>query len=213
MKKIIFSIFLLLSLIVKSQTLSIESSLDMIFTEDSVQLVNEDGLYVISEYDTIRDRVKSAIFDNISFKLVNQSYFNSADYRISDLDGEYSDNILLISASSEYGDTYSQIISIDQILALKIIIDQVYKFRKSKNFNYSFGEGTFGKPGINGNFSNGELYINFFNINNMIGEVEYDFISNLSKVTELGEPSLLRIESIDIDQIKSLRKFLNKALK
>ena len=100
MKKIIFSIFLLLSLIVKSQTLSIESSLDMIFTEDSVQLVNEDGLYVISEYDTIRDRVKSAIFDNISFKLVNQSYFNSADYRISDLDGEYSDNILLISASS-----------------------------------------------------------------------------------------------------------------
>ena len=53
----------------------------------------------------------------------------------------------------------------------------------------------------------------FFNINNMIGEFEYDFISNLSKVTELGEPSLLRIESIDIDQIKSLRKFLNKALK
>ena len=50
-------------------------------------------------------------------------------------------------------------------------------------------------------------------LNNMIGEVEYDFISNLSKVTELGEPSLLRIESIDIDQIKSLRKFLNKALK
>ena len=217
MKKIILPICLLLSLIVKSQTVSIDSSLEMGFFE-------ERPVYILSEwgqkkYDTIYtnelNMIKIHSSDNISFKKINQSYLD-----------DYSSDLLLMSVVDENKITFSQIIGIDQILELKNIIEQVYKFRKSKNFNYSFGQDNYvedevSRPdgmiammvpytGVEGNFSNGELLLKFHRLDTSIMDFELRFLNNLSLVTELGEPSRFEIESINLKQIKSLRKFLKK---
>ena len=210
MKKIILPICILLSLIVKSQTVSIDSSLEMDFFEERpVYILDVVGL---KEYDTIS--IEPYSFDNISFKKINQSYLD-----------DYSSDLLLMSVTEENKITFSQIIGIDQILELKIIIEQVYKFRKkSKNFNYSFGQDDYVKSepspdglvqfspytGVEGNFSNGELLLKFHHLDTSIWDLEWRFLNNLSLVTELGEPSLFGIESINLKQIKSLRKFLKK---
>mgnify|MGYP001277295080 CR=1 FL=1 len=218
MKKIIFPIFLLLSLIVKSQTVSIDSSLEMWFFEKSPVYILYDFGGKIYKNDTIsgNDFIKPYSFDNISFKKINQSYLD-----------DYSSDLLLMSVVDEnYKIIFSQIIGIDQILELKIIIEQVYKFRKSKNFNYSFGQDLYVESeqpipdgmkaimvpytGVKGNFSNGELLLEFHHLDTSIMDLEWRFINNLSLVTETGEPSLFGIESINLKQIKSLRKFLKK---
>jgi len=208
MKKLVLPIFLLLSLIVKSQTLSIDSSLEMTFEENLVNTFSENGL---KRYDYADGIATVYSFDNISFKQINQSYLDN-----------YSSDLLLMSVAEQNKITFSQIIDIDQILELKIIIEQVYKFRKSKNFNYSFGQmikRVINPDGsitmtknteIEGNFSNGELLLNFYKLGTTIMDTEYGFIRNLSLVTELGKPSLFGIKLINFDQIKSLRKFLKK---
>ena len=225
MRKIILPIFLLLSLIVKSQTLSIDSSLEMtIKGTDSIRV----ALYLFEE-ETYSERKRA---DNISFKLISQSYFNSLDFatdvnadgNVLDLRGkeltmpdEIPNVVLLISSDfsvysrriiGEAMVTGYQLLQVDQILALKSIIDEVYKFRKNKNFNFSFGDELFG---ISGNFTNGKLFLNFFRLYSDFYD-ENDFLSNLNRVNSIDNQSKFAV-TLNLDQIKSMRKFLKKALK
>ena len=96
---------------------------------------------------------------------------------------------------------------LDLIFALKSIIDEVYRFRKNKNFNFSFGEGIYT---ISGNFTNGKLFLNFLNLYDRV--IPADFLRNLQKVNSIGNEAKFTV-TLNLDQIKSLRKFLNKALK
>ena len=226
MKKIIFPIFLLLSLIVKSQTLSIESSLDMTI-KDSITL---EEAYSESNFRA----------NNISFKLISQSYFNSLDFvsNISE-DGNVlvrgqeltipdgKPNIVLLISSDFSVDsrrldgqtmvvTGSQLLQVDHIFALKSIIDEVYRFRKNKNFNFSFGGDEFEvNQEILGNFTNGKLFLNFLNLYDSFMDLEFlegKFLRNLQKVNSIGNEVKFTV-TLNLDQIKRLRKFLNKALK
>ena len=210
MRKIILPIFLLLSLIVKSQTLSIDSSLEMTI-KDSIDIVLE-------EYDGFPRSQRDFRANNISFKLISQSYFNSLDYVTKELTmPDETPNIVLL-ISSDYS-VYSsrldgktmvtgyQLLQLDLIFALKSIIDEVYRFRKNKNFNFSFGEGIYT---ISGNFTNGKLFLNFLNLYDRV--IPADFLRNLQKVNSIGNEAKFTV-TLNLDQIKSLRKFLNKALK
>ena len=219
MKKIIFPIFLLLSLIVKSQTLSIESSLDMTI-KDSITL---EEAYSESNFRA----------NNISFKLISQSYFNSLDF-VSNIsedgnvlvrgqeltipDGKPNIVLLISSDYSVYSRrldgqtmvTGSQLLKVHSILDLKSIIDEVYIFRKNKNFNFSFGGDEY-PENISGNFTNGKLFLNFLNLYDDLFFPD-DFLRNLQKVNSIGNEAKFTV-TLNLDQIKSLRKFLNKALK
>ena len=219
MKKIILPIFLLLSLIVKSQTLSIDSSLEMTI-KDSIDIVLE-------EYDGFPRSQRDFRANNISFKLISQSYFNSLDYVTKELTmPDETPNIVLL-ISSDYS-VYSsrldgktmvtgyQLLQLDLIFALKSIIDEVYRFRKNKNFNFSFGGDEFEvNQEILGNFTNGKLFLNFLNLYDSFMDLEFlegKFLRNLQKVNSIGNEVKFTV-TLNLDQIKSLRKFLNKALK
>jgi hypothetical protein len=212
MKKIILPIFLLLSLIVKSQTLSIDSSLEMTI-KDSI------GIFLQEDERNFRA-------NNISFKSISQSYFNSLNIsedgnvlvmgqEITMPDGIPNIVLLISSDYSVYSRrldgqtmvTGFQLLQVDSILALKSIIDEVYIFRKNKNFNFSFGEDIYT---ISGNFTNGKLFLNFLNLYD--GFIPDDFLRNLRKVNSIGNEAKFTV-TLNLNQIKSLRKFLNKALK